>query len=358
MKKQDPHSGSESFEEVADAASASIGVTGLFLHNDTASAAAGNHEVTQLLREPGATVSHGTGASPAVERAANVPEPGMPPQDDTPHASFAPSSPEEGFTQLFQSLSAASGSVSSNSPGAGPRKDAQAGAAAEAEPLPPLKRQQEPLEKSQHSQGSQLPGQSESTWLFHRLERDEPTAAGIDDRLSSPPATKFVGGFTQLLRTLSVQSQTEIPVLPMTPAPSLSQPAGGPGEFTRIISGSMLREARGRTGTPARAEAQPAGAGESVDPTPVGAIGGAVPMTPAPPAVVLTPQQLIAPPPLQMAVAAVPQVEPGPLAQQPQIPPQAPEEGKMQKYIRLLLISNAFLLLMVLILVMFVLLHH
>jgi hypothetical protein len=41
-----------------------------------------------------------------------------------------------------------------------------------------------------------------------------------------------------------------------------------------------------------------------------------------------------------------------------QVPPPAPAEGKLQKYMPLLLIANVFLMLLVVILVVFVLLHR
>jgi hypothetical protein len=79
---------------------------------------------------------------------------------------------------------------------------------------------------------------------------------------------------------------------------------------------------------------------------------------PMAPAMGLTPQQLLSPPPQPMPTTPpVPQVAPAPLPQ-PQISPQAPAEGKMQKYMPLLLIANVFLMVLVVILVVFVLLHH
>ncbi|HEY4047201.1 MAG TPA: hypothetical protein VGM27_10090 [Acidobacteriaceae bacterium] len=412
MKRPDPHSGPQSFEEEREAASpAPVSVTGLFSPNAIASAGAvdSNHEVSQLLQGPGAMVSDETSAAQAPPRPRPVVEEksdaqpagrgaadgaGPAPQvditgvsrkvqleratdessraevvssgensvrrkEDVPHASSSSSSPEEGFTQMFQSLSAASRGASSKTPAAGPEKAAEGGAAPEEEHEPPLKWKEEPLARSQFQPGLR-PAQGESTALFQRLDRQEPVPGDIDDRLAPAPAQpRFAGGFTQLLRTLSAESGAEIPVLPTAPAPLLPQPSGGPGEFTRIISGSMLREARGRTETPAGAEAHQAHAsGESVSPAPMVAMGSAAPVMPMAPAMGLTPQQLLSPPPQPMPTTPpVPQVAPAPLPQ-PQISPQAPAEGKMQKYMPLLLIANVFLMVLVVILVVFVLLHH
>jgi hypothetical protein len=396
-KRQDPHS----FEEEPAAASAApVSVTGLFSHNGIVSAGPvdSNHEVSQLLRRPDATVSGDTSPVPdparqtpgveeksdtqsASSRAADAVSPA--PQvgftgisqkaplersahgisraelvsreenvvqvkrDDVSHASSTPSNPEEGFTELFQSLSAASGSVSSQSPDVAPGEAAKAGAAPEGEQLPPLKRKEEQLASSPLQQGLQLPAPGEFMPLFQRL--DSP----------APVRPKLAGGFTQLLRTLSAESEAEIPVLPTAPAPLLPQSSGGPGEFTRIISGSMLREARGRTGTPTGAEAQQARATENgVDPAPIPAMGSVPPVLPPARAVALTPQQLISPSPqLPPPMPPLPQATPA-LLPHTQVPPPAPAEGKLQKYMPLLLIANVFLMLLVVILVVFVLLHR
>jgi hypothetical protein len=401
-KRQDPHS----FEEEPEAAPAApLSVTGLFSHNGIVSAGAvdSNHEVSQLLRRPDAIVRGDT--SPAPDPARQTPgveEPGVEeksdaqsasstgadavhpaPQvdsaglsqkaplersvhgssraelvstgengvqfkkDDVSHASSTVSNPEEGFTKLFQSLSAASGSVSSQSPDVAPGEAPRGGAAPEGEQLPPLKRKEEQLASSPLQQGLPLPAPGEFTPLFQRL--DSP----------APVRPKLAGGFTQLLRTLSAESQAEIPLLPAAPAPLLPQSSGGPGEFTRIISGSMLREARGRTGTPASVEAQQAQAtANRVDSAPMPAMGSATPVLPPAQAVALTPQQLMSPSPQPPPpMPPLPQATPAPLPHT-QVPPPAPAEGKLQKYMPLLLIANVFLMLLVVILVVFVLLHH
>lgn len=395
-KRQDPHS----FEEEPEGASAApVSVTGLFSNNGIVSAGAvdSNHEVSQLLRRPDAIVRGDTSSAPdptrqtpgveeksdarsasstAVDAVYPAPqvdstvisqrvplEPsaagssrgelvpsgknGVQFKENVSDASSTPSNPEEGFTQLFQSLSAASGSVSSKTPDVAPWEAAKAGAASEGEQLPSLKRKEEILGSSPLQQGLQLTAQGESTPLFQRLDCPAPV----------PP--KFAGAFTQLLRTLSAESQAEVPVLPTAPAPLLPQSSGGPGEFTRIISGSMLREARGRTGTPVVAEAQQAQATENgVDPAPIPAMGSVTPVIPPPRAVALTPQQLMSPPPQPTPpMPPLPQATPAPLPQ-PQVPPPAPAEGKLQKYMPLLLIANVFLMLLVVILVVFVLLHR
>jgi hypothetical protein len=392
-KRQDPHSFEE---EPEDASAAPVRVTGIFSNNGIVSAGAvdSNHEVSQLLRRPDAIVRGDTSSAPDPARqttrveeksdaqsassTAVYPAPqvdstgisqkvplepsaagssraelvssgghGIQFKEDVSDASSTPSKPDEGFTQLFQSLSAASGSVSSKTPDVAPGEAAKAGARPEGEQLPSLKRKEEILASSPLQQGLQVPAQGESPPLFQRLDCPAPV----------PP--KFAGAFTQLLRTLSAESQAEVPVLPTAPAPLLPQSSGGPGEFTRIISGSMLREARGRTGTPVVAEAQQAQATENgVDPAPIPAMGSVTPGIPPARAVALTPQQLISPPPQPTPpMPPLAQATPAPLPQ-PQVPPAAPAEGKLQKYMPLLLIANVFLMLLVVILVVFVLLHR
>ena len=151
-------------------------------------------------------------------------------------------------------------------------------------------------------------------------------------------ATQYGGDFTQLLRTLSAEAEAEIPA---APAPLPPQPASGPGEFTRIISGAMLREAQGRIGASERTDAQKAAA--------------AVNAAPAKPAAAPPQKQPV--PHAQPPVAAAAKTPPAAAA--PQAPQDsAPAQGKLQQYMPLLLIANFFLMLIVLALLAFVFLHR
>lgn len=147
---------------------------------------------------------------------------------------------------------------------------------------------------------------------------------------AQPGASQFVGDFTQLLRTLSAEAEAEIPA---APAPLPPQPVSGPGEFTRIISGAMLREAQGRIGASERTDAQKASARANAI-----SAHSAEPQKVAQPAV------------------AQPRAKTPPPPQAPQ--DSEPTQGKLQRYMPLLLMANLLLMLVVLILLAFVFLQH
>ena len=273
----------------------------------------------------------------------------------------------QGFTQMFESLSAANGRASSSVPASIHDKAPEVGASAEKKPVSMEQREdvlpRYTVDRDIHQHSAPPPlVQGEFTRLFQRLDHEEPASARsasahMEERLSTAPSP-LGGGFTQLLRTLSAEAEAEVPAFPQAPAPLLPQPSNGPGEFTRIISGSMLREAQGRTGRPeAGAAARPE---EAQTPAPQMAVNAAPPaavpsmapaMPAAPPAMMFAPQQFVAPPPPPIAAMPLPQITPPP-------PPPATPANKLQRYIPLLLIANLFLMLLVLILVAFVLLHH
>jgi hypothetical protein len=132
------------------------------------------------------------------------------------------------------------------------------------------------------------------------------------------------GGFTQLLRTLSDEGSREL--LPgEAPLPSISSSPQQPGEFTRIISRSAMRDAQLReTVTPALPEAQTA------------------PDFPVPP--VSAP----APPPLPLPeLARAPAPPPAPAA----VAPEARSLGGLEKHLPALVIANLCLTALILILV-------
>jgi hypothetical protein len=166
-----------------------------------------------------------------------------------------------------------------------------------------------------------------------------------------------------LLRTLSAEAEdVETPLQSAIAAPVVSQSSSGPGEFTRIISGSMLREAQGRTGIPQsvngdawqQQQTPMAASGSTPMPMPNLTPGMSPVMPAASPVMPMTPQ-MVSPQPPRM-----PMTPPVPSAPAPSlhVQPEAPADGKLQQYMPLLLIANFFLMLLVLILVVFVLLHH
>jgi len=386
MKTENPHSGPQSFSEQTEASyTEPSNATALF---SQVKPFAGNSEISPLSGESRATNDSGTGAAPD-------PQP-LPPQKTvesqsathSPAGATRPSSSanltgifrkvqldhgggrahaevtssganvinnqEQGFTQIFQSLSA---NASHMTPVV---KDS---VASTEEKLPPLQWDEKPLPSS-GGPGTKPPAQGAFTQLFHRLDQESAsphlTSADTDERLhSSPTAPPRGGGFTQLLRTLSAETEAPPPASP-TPVSFVPPLASGPGEFTRIISGSMLREAQGRMSVPVQAQASRAVPDNESAGVPA---GGAAPVTPVMPSpMVPTPQPLM-PPPLP-SIAASPMIaSPSLPLQAPPTPTpgsqtQAPVGGKLQSYIPLLLIANFFLMLLILILVVFVLLHR
>src|SRR5581483_2788329 len=69
---------------------------------------------------------------------------------------------------------------------------------------------------------------------------------------ASAPTAAPGGGFTQLFRTLADEpAPAAQPPIPAAPPPGASVPAAsGPGEYTRVISGSALRELQGTAPPP------------------------------------------------------------------------------------------------------------
>jgi hypothetical protein len=251
-----------------------------------------------------------------------------------------------GFTQIFRSLSAASGNVSA------PSEIAAAGLAAPERPRESVEEKTEPTAWRENSlpgrqvarepgQQFQTLGQGQFTRLFQRLDREASTSTRMDERLTAPPAVpQLGGGFTELLRTLSAEAETAAPALPAAPVVISPQSSSGPGEFTRIISGSMLREAQGRTARPAvrkDEQLEQARASESDE--------GAPPRADVQNIAFAAPAPLSSPTPSPLP----------PMPPQPQADPvprvATPAASKLQQYIPLLLIGNLFVMLLVLILV-------
>jgi hypothetical protein len=114
--------------------------------------------------------------------------------------------------------------------------------------------------------------------------------------------------------------------------------ASGPGEFTRVISGSALRDLQG---------------GSGAAPPPVAPAAGGAPAWPGMPAM-----PAISKPPMP---AAAPHFAPPAFSFQPPAPPPAPAApaaGGMPKWMLALLAVMGFLVIALLIILIFVLMRH
>lgn len=278
----------------------------------------------------------------------------VPPADD----------PALGFTQMFQALSQplATTGGASTTPGAVARRSTQAQPASNEEKVLYAEWNQE-VHRGVSGMGRKddmptpvkPPAQGEFTSLFRTLEEEgsRPARAAAEMRqvIAASDSTPQVGGdFTRLLHSLSADQPDAI-VLPGTSGhpPSTAESSSGPGEFTRIISGSMLREAQIRSTTP------PANVGEGEGASSAGTAPSEKPPTPFPGALA-SPQT--APPanPEQLArtqntqsASSSPTPSPTPPALQPAA------SRKLQQYMPLLLIANLFVMFVVLVVVVFVL---
>jgi len=216
-----------------------------------------------------------------------------------------------------------------------------------------------------------LPAQGGFTQLFQALNQEEarPTPPQTPLPPSAPETAAAAGGFTQLLQSLSAPPahpqaagipQAKPPAPPVANLPAANFPAAGeaafpprsvpsppassgPGEFTRVISGSAFREAQaGAVAAPPSAAAPPAATGRPVIPMPAAMPPMAAPKPPVP-APHLAPPAFAFPPP-----AAAP---PPPAAS-------APTQSALQKYLPLILLVNVFLLLVIVLILVFVLRHR
>ena len=211
-----------------------------------------------------------------------------------------------------------------------------------------------------------IPAQGGFTQLLRALNQEQAPKPSAPPLAPLPPApapapVPTSGGFTQLLQALSATPATPPPQAPpaypapvappaappmvpspmaippsMPPAPA-PPPSSGPGEFTRIISGSALREMQGQGAPPPMPAAAPPAARPAWTP-PV------APPPPAPP-----PAPTYAPP----AFAFPPAPAPPPVAAAAPAPPPT----MMQKYLPLILIVNVFLMLVIVLILIFVLKH-
>jgi len=247
------------------------------------------------------------------------------------------------------------------------------------DPLNSLKSEPPPVSSFQFSSTPSRPAepmppaQGGFTQLLHALNQEEPATRADEPFIAPQPPPPMApapaaGGFTQLLRTLSAdpvpQPVAQPPLAPpMTPLtmPPIQQPAsspsmsGGPGEFTRVISGSQFREmqtqgpaAQGPPVLPQQPAARPGLPPMQFPPTPAFPQAPAMPQMPAA-------HGGAAPP-------AMPHFQPPafqfPPAPAPPAAPQPPAPGKLQQYLPLILILNIFVLLVIVLILIFVLRHR
>jgi hypothetical protein len=292
--------------------------------------------------------------SPSSARGSGRGEPGLPPASSR-HGEEAVAM-AAGFTQIFQSLSRSSGG--------GSGEDEKELHPAEPMPHDPWERQSSEVQSSpasSESRQTRTPGEGEFTRLFRNLKREGSRTAvnEQDPSWSGAAAVSRKGGFTQLLRTLSAEEQEAAAPAeqrPVAPTYAAGEPVSSePGEFTRIVSGSLLREAQGRTIPAGAPQTPPASspAAEITVPSPA-PLPANWPGTPPPrplSAPIPAAEQVVATPPAVPVLPAAHAATPGNPGQ-PELP------GNLQRYVPLLLIANLFVMILLLIAVAVVLLHH
>ena len=194
------------------------------------------------------------------------------------------------------------------------------------------------------------------TQLFRSLsEESEPAPSRIGESplvshpgSPAPPPASSPASVTMLIQRLTEDLQQA--AAPAQPMPPTAAPAGssGPGEFTRIIAGGMTN--------PAPAAAVPGVAAGNfaipVPPTPAFPAAPQVPVAPVPafaaPQIPVAPAPAFAPPPVP--ALAVPPAPPPKAA--PSTPPQ---QSKLQQMLPMLLVLNAFLVVVLILLLVFAL---
>jgi hypothetical protein len=262
-----------------------------------------------------------------------------------------------GFTQIFQSLSRSSDRRSG--------EDEKESYPAEPMPHDLWEQQSSEVRSSLASPGFQqtrMPSEGEFTRLFRNLKPEGSRTAVNEQSLSwnGAAAASQKGGFTQLLRTLSAEEPEGAPPAEdhsvASPYAAGEPASSGPGEFTRIVSGSFLREAQGRTmpaAPPRIPTVSPAAEISAPSPATLPAISPGA-LTPGPVfAPILTPEQLVAPQPAVPAAPVLPAAPPANSGNQIQ-----PPSGNPQRYVPLLLIANLFVMVLLLIAVVVVILHR
>jgi len=226
------------------------------------------------------------------------------------------------------------------------------------EPWPQTPKADTPFSSDSLLRKEPLSAQGNFTQLYQALDQG-PVAPAKPVEAALPPVSPATpaapGGFTQLLESLS--SKEAPPPIPSAPLPSPpSQPVAAapasaePGEYTRVISASALRENRARTAPP---PTPPAAASPGVRPSipmpPMGMPPMSAPQMPA----AAAPHAMPAAVPMQAPAFSFPAM---PMAAP--TPPPAPQPSGLQKYVPLLLLVNIFVELAILLLVLIVLLRH
>ena len=285
-----------------------------------------------------------------------------------------------GFTQLFQTLASDGERSASAEDAAGFRGEplpraAAAGADAEGGPGVAPAKGGGSVPRRGGTGAAERRGAGDFTRMFERLGSEGAPPAGPPPMRSQPAAA----GFTQLLQTLS---EDDVPRDQAVPAAAMAAPrsaAGGPGEFTRVISGSMLREAQGkmalsmspngRAATPATVQPEQAAgaAAANAEPAEQGAVRSetsrapsvAVPMSamPQPASLARDVWMWAAAGTAEMGHVSVPSLPSMPQIQVGVQPRSAGGEG-WQRYLPLLLITNLFLMVLVLIALGLLLYRH
>ena len=187
------------------------------------------------------------------------------------------------------------------------------------------------------------------TQLFRSLsEESEPAPSRIGESplvshtaSPAPPSAGNPASVTMLIQRLNEDLQQAAARTP--PTPPAAAPAGlsGPGEFTRIIAGGVTN--------PAPAAEPGVAAGNFAIPVPPTPVFPTAPATAfAAPQIPVAPAPAFAPP--QVPALAVPPAQP------PKVAPSAPpQQSKLQQMLPMLLVLNAFLVVVLILLLVFAL---
>ncbi|WP_114208370.1 hypothetical protein [Acidisarcina polymorpha] len=262
-----------------------------------------------------------------------------------------PKSEEPGFTQMFQALGTNNSSPHDSLPRDRNNVSESDGFFADrpkGHPVPEWPESSDP--------GASRPAPSYGaggfTQLFRKLDHESESPEITQQERFAAEAGQTPqpgGGFTQLLRTLSSESDAGLPT--DHPSPMVQPPPEGPGEFTRIVSRSALRDAASR-----REHENVKAQDESFAPE----------MQAQPQRSAINPNRSASDP--QYLSNSQPMLAPLPLEQSEQVAT-APRSagatasphqplGKLQQYIPVLLIANFFTMFIVLVLLVFILLRH
>jgi hypothetical protein len=285
----------------------------------------------------------------------------------SPAPEAAPPREPGDFTRMFSSQAPLTSPGQDSLKSLGPEPSFQSSPA----PLPSDSGWQPIRSAGSASPAPPLPAVGGFTQLLQTLNQDSKPESSSVPAPRAPLAPELPGaqpgGFTQLLRTLSDQEpapaspdpgphvaqslnsrvfppsptpgagSAEPPVLPPMAPPA----ASGPGEFTRVISGSALRDLQAPGAPAQQAPAAPSPWTPPNLPKPPGFPVAAAPAVPsaAPSGSPFAPAAIAFPPPPTPAPP----------------PPSAPQPGTLQKHLPLILVLNIFLMLAIVLMLIFVL---